>query len=93
MRALLPHSENEIAMLSSLIKTELAALIASDIVIDDPELLSIELPHDASMAELGCKAAASILLSKAGPRRIVVPSSHEWFGVGLLERDGELKRG
>jgi hypothetical protein len=67
-------------------------LNADSFIIDDPGAPLIELPHDVSMAELGCKAAASILLSKAGSRRIVVPSCHERFGVGLLERDGELKR-
>jgi hypothetical protein len=47
-------------------------------------------PAPSSVQEIGCKAAARILLSRVGTTRIVVPDRDEWLGVGLLERDDEL---
>jgi hypothetical protein len=44
------------------------------------------------LGEIGCKAAARILLSPIGTSRIVVPDSNEQLGVALLERDDELPR-
>ncbi len=40
---------------------------------------------------LGDKCAARILLADRS-RRVLIPSAYEWRGVGLLERDDELKR-
>lgn len=50
-----------------------------------------ELPERTTFGDLGSKLAAQILLSDRS-RRILVPSREEWVGLGLLERDDELKR-
>jgi len=41
--------------------------------------------------ELGCKAAALLILMDHNDR-LIIPSRDEWIGIHLLERDGELKR-
>ncbi len=41
--------------------------------------------------ELGCKLSAQILLADS-LGGIVIPSEEEWIGLGLLERDDELRR-
>jgi hypothetical protein len=41
--------------------------------------------------ELGCKLAAKLLLQNKS-KGIITPNYDEWIGVGLLERDDELKR-
>lgn len=42
--------------------------------------------------KLGCKAAASILLSDRITKRVVVPSADEWIGFNLLDLDEELPK-
>ena len=43
------------------------------------------------LEEMTHKNLARLILSEASPR-IIVPNFYEWVGVGLLERDGGLKR-
>jgi hypothetical protein len=52
-----------------------------------------ELSRDVGIKaeELGDKLAAKLLLMDHS-KRIIVPTESEWFGIGLLERDDELKR-
>jgi hypothetical protein len=44
--------------------------------------------------EESCKFQAQVMLSEFSRdnRRIIVPTTEEWVGIHLLERDDELKR-
>jgi hypothetical protein len=67
---------------------ELSALRRPSNTLDNADIF----PHPTPIEEIGCKAAARILLSRIGTTRIVVPDRNEWLGVALLERDDELPK-
>ena len=57
---------------------------------DGPPIFTMGQSASVEVDELGCKAAASVLLLGGGNGRVVVPDVNEWIGVGRLERDDEL---
>ena len=54
-------------------------------------ILSMPERRRTEINDLGSKLAVQILLAGDG-RGIIIPTREEWIGVGLLERDDELKR-